>query len=179
MPGAFPTTVMEFNEVFSSDDACAAYLESSRWPDGFVCPKCGGREAWRVKVRPLMHCKECGRQTSITAGTPLQGTRKRLRDLFYAMFIIATQKSGSNAANLQRQVGLKSYETAWAWLHKIRACMTLPGRKRLCGQVEVDEGYVGGVESGVRGRHTESKSVVAVAAEDDGGDRRIGRIRLG
>jgi len=174
----FPTTAIEFNEVFSSEDACAAYLESVRWPDGFVCPKCGGKEAWRVKVRPLMHCKSCGRQTSITAGTPLQGTRKPLRAWFHAMFLVSAQKTGTSAANVQRQVGLKSYGTAWTWLHKIRTCMRLEGREKLEGRVEVDEGYVGGNEPGVRGRHTETKSLVAVAAEDDGGDRRIGRIRL-
>src|SRR2546430_9738592 len=174
----FPTTVIEFNEVFATDAACAAYLESLRWPAGFVCPKCGGKDAWRVKVRPLMHCASCGRQTSITAGTPLHGTRKPLRAWFQAMFLVSTQKTGTSAANLQRQVGLKSYETAWTWLHKIRACMRLQGRQRLEGRVEVDEGYVGGNEPGVVGRKTEVKSLVAVAAEDDGGDRRVGRVGL-
>ncbi len=174
----FPTTILEFNEAFATDDACAAYLEALRWPDGFVCPKCDGREAWRVKARPLMHCKGCGRQTSITAGTPLHGTRKPLRAWFQAMFLMTTQKTGTSAANLQRQVGLKSYETAWTWLHKIRACMRLPGREKLGGRVEVDEGYIGGNEPGVVGRLTEAKSLVAVAAEDGGGDRRVGRVRL-
>lgn len=172
----FPTTALEFNECFSTDEACAAYLEALRWPDGFVCPKCGGREAWRVKSRPLTHCKACGRQTSITAGTPLHGTRKPLRDWFQALFLVSTQKTGTSAANLQRQIGLKSYETAWTWLHKIRACMKLPGRSKLEGRVEVDEGYVGGFEPGVRGRHTETKSLVVVAAQDL--DERLGRVRL-
>ena len=178
MDPRFPTTAIEFNEVFVSDDACAAYLEVVRWPNGFVCPKCGGREAWRVKVRPLMHCAGCGRQTSITAGTPFHGTRKPLRAWFHAIFLVSTQKTGTSAANLQRQVGLKSYETAWTWLHKIRGCMRVAGRQKLEGRVEVDEGYVGGGEQGVVGRQTETKSIVAVAAEDDGGDRRAGRVRL-
>ena len=178
MTNDFPTTAIEFNEVFSSEDACAAYFESVRWPEGFVCPKCSGRDVWRVKVRPLMHCQSCGRQTSITAGTPLHGTRKPLRAWFHAMFLVSSQKTGTSASNLQRQVGLKSYQTAWAWLHKIRSCMRLSGRQQLEGTVEVDEGYIGGHEPGARGRLTETKSLVAVAAEDDGGDRRIGRIRL-
>jgi transposase-like protein len=172
----FPTTIVEFNECFSTEEACAAYLEAVRWPDGFACPKCGARDAWRVKARPLWHCKACGRQTSITAGTPLQGTRKPLRTWFQGMFLVATQKTGTSAKNLQRQLGLKSYETAWTWLHKIRSCMRVAGRRRLAGRVEADEGYVGGVEPGAIGRQTEEKSLVAAAVEDLGGH--MGRVRL-
>jgi transposase-like protein len=175
----FPKTVLEFNDAFSTDEACAAYLESVRWPSGFVCPKCGGKESWRVRARQLIHCKTCNRQTSITAGTPLHGTRKPLRAWFYAMFLISTQKTGTSAKNLQRQLGL-NYETAWTWLHKIRGSMRLPGRTKLEGTVECDEGYVGGAETGVGavGRKTATKAVVAVAAQDNGGSRRVGRVRL-
>ena len=77
---------------------------------------------------------------------------------------------------LQRVLGLGSYQTAWAWLHKLRRAMVRPGRERLEGCVEVDETYLGGVEEGVHGRETENKAIVAVAAEEDG--RGIGRIRL-
>jgi transposase-like protein len=174
----FPKTAIEFNEVFSSEEACVAYVESVRWPEGFVCPKCGGRRAWRMKARPLMHCASCGRQTSITAGTPFHGTRKPLRAWFHAMFLVATSKTGTSAKNLQRQIGLGSYETAWTWLQKIRSGMRLPGRQKLKGTVEVDEGFIGGDEPGVRGRGAKTKALVVVAVEDEGGDRRTGRVRL-
>ena len=72
--------------------------------------------------------------------------------------------------------GLRSYETAWAWLHKLRRAMIRPGRDCLSGDVEVDEAYVGGKEAGVRGRETVSKSIIAIAVELKQGD--IGRIRL-
>jgi len=174
----FPTNALEFNDRFSTEEACATYLEKLRWPNGFACPKCGGAKVSRMKARPLLQClaKECRHQTSLTAGTPLQGTRKPLRAWLQAMFLVATQKTGTSAANLQRQVGLGSYETAWAWLHKIRACLALPGRAKLAGRVEIDEGYVGGTEEGKPGRGAEDKAVVAVAAEDLGGH--IGRVRL-
>lgn len=172
----FPKTIVEFNECFATEDACVTYLESIRWPHGFVCPKCGAKEAWRMKSRPLMHCKGCGRQTSITAGTPFHGTRKPLRAWFQAMFLISTQKTGTSAKNLQRQIGLGSYETAWTWLHKIRSAMRLPGRRKLKGSVEADEGLIGGDEKGVFGREIKQKALVAVAAEDLGG--RMGRVRL-
>lgn len=78
---------------------------------------------------------------------------------------------------LQRVLGLKSYKTAWTWLHKLRRAMVRPGRDRLSGRVEVDETYVGGLEEGVRGRQREAKALVVVAAQEDGAG--IGRIRMG
>jgi transposase-like protein len=93
------------------------------------------------------------------------------------MWFITSQKNGVSALGLQRQLGLKRYETVWVMLHKLRRAMVRPGRDRLSGTVEVDETYVGGEEQGVRGRETVTKSLVVVAAEEDG--HGIGRIRLG
>ena len=73
-------------------------------------------------------------------------------------------------------LGLGSYRTAWALLHKLRRAMVRPGRERLSGRVEVDETYVGGAEEGLRGRQTQKKALVAIAAEEDGAG--IGRIRM-
>jgi transposase-like protein len=115
-------------------------------------------------------------QTSLTAGTIFQDTRKPLRMWFMAMWYVTNQKNGVSALGLQRVLGLGSYETAWTWLHKLRRAMVRPGRDALSGIVEVDETYVGGVEKGKRGRNTETKAIVAVAAEENG--KGIGRIRL-
>jgi transposase-like protein len=95
---------------------------------------------------------------------------------FLAMWFVTSQKNGVSALGLQRVLGLGSYETAWTWLHKLRRAMVRPGRDRLTGAVEIDETYVGGPEQGTKGRETESKAIVAVAAEKNG--RGIGRIRL-
>ena len=105
-----------------------------------------------------------------------EGTRKPLKVWFQAMWELTSQKYGANALGLQRVLGLGSYTTAWAWLHKLRRAMVRPGRERLSGVVEVDESYLGGKEEGVRGRQTVDKALVAIAVElkDDG----IGRIRL-
>jgi transposase-like protein len=92
------------------------------------------------------------------------------------MWYVTSQKLGGSALGLQGVLGLGSYHTAWAWLHKLRRAMVRPGRDRLSGTVEVDETYVGGLEEGVRGRQTERKALVVVAAEENG--RGIGRIRL-
>ncbi len=79
-------------------------------------------------------------------------------------------------AGLQRVLGLGSYKTAWTWLHKLRRAMVRPGRDRLSGRVEVDETYLGGLEEGVRGRQTDAKALIVVAAEEDGAG--IGRVRI-
>lgn len=92
------------------------------------------------------------------------------------MWWMTNQKTGLSGLGLQRLLGLGSYRTAWMMLHKLRSAMVRPGRDRLSGTVEVDESYVGGLEEGVRGRQTEKKSIIAVAAQEDGAG--IGRIRM-
>ena len=99
------------------------------------------------------------------AGTLFEGTRKPLRTWFQVMWYITSQKYGGNALGLKRVVGFGSYQTAWTWLHKMRHAMVRLGRDRLSGKVEVDETYVGGAETGVRGRKTEKKAIVVVAVE--------------
>ena len=123
-----------------------------------------------------LRCRACRRETSVTAGTIFEGTRKPLRTWFLAMWFVTSQKNGVSALGLQRALGLGSYETSWAWLHKLRRAMVRPGRDRLAGEIEADETDVGGPEEGKRGRQVESKAIVAVAAEQRG--RGIGRIRL-
>ena len=93
------------------------------------------------------------------------------------MWHVTSQKYGISALGLQRALGLASYQTAWAWLHKLRRAMVRPVRERLHGEVEVDETYVGGKEAHVVGRQTNKKSIVVIAAEIRG--RATGRIRMG
>jgi len=92
------------------------------------------------------------------------------------MWAVTSQKNGASAIGLQRVLGLGSYKTAWTWLHKLRRAMVRPGRDRLSGWVEVDETFYGGEEEGVRGRQTEKKSLIVIAAQEDGAG--IGRIRI-
>jgi transposase-like protein/Zn ribbon nucleic-acid-binding protein len=160
---------------FGSEEACREYLVRLRWPDGFRCPRCGSDRYWPVRV-VLLQCVKCGHQASVTAGTIFQDTRSSLRLWFRAMWWVAAQKNGASALGLQRILGLKTYRPAWTWLHKLRRAMVRPGRDRLAGTVEVDETYLGGLEEGLRGRQTEAKALIVVAAQEDG--RGIGRIRL-
>jgi len=171
----YPRTLSEFDEWFSSEAACIEFLLRARWPEDFVCPGCGASAAWRT-ARGEFRCSQCQRQTSATAGTILEGTRKPLRMWFQAMWYVTNQKQGVSALGLQHALGLGSYQTAWAWLHKLRRAMVRPGRDRLTAEVEVDETYVGGAETGVVGRKTLKKSIVAISAEIRG--RATGRIRM-
>lgn len=178
VPGVdYPRTLVEFEEWFSSEEACLQFLRRLRWRYGFRCPGCGGEKAWPTS-RGELRCAACQRQTSPTSGTIFQGTTKPLRLWFHAMWYITNQKFGASALGLQRVLGFGSYQTAWAWLHKMRRAMVRPGREKLSGLVEVDETYVGGLEEAVHGRHTEKKAIVAIAVEIHM-PMGFGRVRLG
>lgn len=171
----YPRTLAEFEARFRSEQACREYLFQLRWPEGFRCPRCGGAKAWPLRS-VLWQCAGCGRQVSVMAGTIFQDTHTPLTVWFRAMWWVTAQKNGVSALGLQRVLGLGSYQTAWAWLHKLRRAMVRPGRDRLAGAVEVDETYLGGLEEGKRGRQTERKALIAVATQEEG--RSIGRVRM-
>jgi transposase-like protein len=171
----YPRDLTEFEARFATESACRDYLFRLRWPDGFRCPRCGAAKAWLLRS-VLLECAACRYQTSVTAGTIFQDTRKPLILWFRAMWWVTSQKNGASALGLQRVLGMGSYKTAWTWLHKLRRAMVRPGRDRLIGRIEVDETYVGGLELGVRGRRTDTKALVVIAAQEDGAG--IGRIRM-
>lgn len=171
----YPRELLDLERRFATDQACREYLFALRWPQGFVCPRCAHRHAWAMK-RGLWLCAACRYQASTTAGTIFQDSRLSLTLWFRAIWYVTSLKNGVSAMTLQRILGLCSYQTAWALLHKLRRAMVRPGRDRLGGRVEVDETYVGGLEEGVVGRLTQDKSLVLVAAQEDG--EGIGRIRL-
>src|SRR4051794_29483495 len=173
----WPATIMDFQERFSTEGACLEYLAASRWPEGFVCPACGGRRAWVLERRHLWECADCRQQTSVTAGTVMHGTRQPLRLWFWAAYLIATHHPGISAKQLQRQLGIGRHETAWMMLHKLRRAMVAPEREPLKREVEVDEFFLGGYEQGLRGgRQRGKKTLVGVAVEVRG--RGSGRLRL-
>jgi transposase-like protein len=171
----YPRDLLEFEDRFATEAACREYLMSLRWPEGFVCPRCRGTRAWPTE-RNLLVCSACQYQASLTAGTIFQDTRKPLRLWFRALWWLTTQKNGASALGLQRELGLRTYWTAWTWLHKLRRAMVRPGRDRLAGVIEVDETYLGGLEEGRHGRRNLRKALIVVAAQAEG--KGIGRVRM-
>lgn len=176
MNAQYPHTMLDFQDSFRTEKACIAYLFKIKWPKGFQCPNCGNIHYLKTSKVFLFKCKCCQSNISLYAGTIFQDTKKPLRLWFLAMWYVTNQKNGVSALGLKRALGLGSYHTSWAWLHKLRRAMVRPGRDKLSGIVEVDETYVGGKKKGKQGRGSENKAIVLIAAQKDG--LKIGRIRL-
>lgn len=171
----YPRNLSELENSFGREEACREYLVTLRWPGGYRCPRCGGSKGW--PVGSLQRCSSCRYTVSITAGTIFEGTRKPLTLWFRAIWWVVSQKNGASAKGIQRILELGSYQTAWAWLHKLRRAMVRPERDRLSGTIEIDELYVGGEKPGKKGRGALGKSLVGIAVQDKGMEG-IGRIRL-
>jgi transposase-like protein len=160
----------EFAKRFATEAACRDYLIQLRWPEGFRCPHCGGRENWRLK-NARFECRVCGRQTSATAGTIFEGTRKPLRLWFRAMECVTSRRQGASARALQGLLRLPSYQTAWVWLHKLRHAMAR--EDPLCGTIEVGTAELLGTGEFL---DFEWHGLIIIGAEVDG--TRIGRVRM-
>ena len=174
----FPKSITEFQRRFAAEEACVEYLIQSRWPDGFSCPDCACRDAYWLPKRRLYQCKNCGRQTSVTAGTVMHRSRQPLPTWFWAAYFVTTHTPGMSALQFARQAGIANYETVFMMLHKLRAAMVRQGREKLRGEIEVDESYVGGREAGPGGRGARGTAIVAAAVEVRGEHARRLRLRL-
>src|SRR5215212_9376476 len=173
----FPGSIVEFQERFGDEAACLDYLAASRWPGGYRCPACGGGRAWVLDRRHLWECAGCHHQVSVTAGTVMHKTHTSLRLWLWAAYLVATHTPGISAKQLQRQLGLSRYETAWLMLQKLRRAMVAPDREPLQGEVEIDDFWLGGYEEGLKGsRQRGKKALVGAAIEVRG--HGSGRLRL-
>jgi len=159
-----PRSLPEFQRLFGTDDACADYLHSIRWPEGFVCPRCGCRTGYALVGRGVTECRN-GHQISLTAGTGMHRSKLPLTLWFHAAYLVSTLTPGISALQFQKQLGISRYETAFQLLHKLRAALVAPDREPLHGEVEVDEGFIGGPEEGRPGRGAETKSLVVFGVE--------------
>jgi hypothetical protein len=178
----FPRSLLEFQQRFPDERACAAYLAKARWPAGFRCPACGHAKGWELSTKTFTwECASCGKQTSVTAGTVMHGSKLELTVWFWAAYLMATHSNGMSARQLWRQLGLGSYKSAWLLCAKLRRAMVAPDRSPLQGVVEVDETTIpyrrnDDPPAGGRGRSHEGRMLVAGAVEIEG--RAPGRVRL-
>ena len=166
----YPRNWNEFLDWFPTEEACLTHLERLRWPDGFVCPRCGSvADAYRAsRTRPV--CRNCKHQSTVTAGSIFDKTRTPLRVWLAAVWYVTNQKQGVSALGLQRVLGLGSYQTAWMMLHRLRRAMVCQGREQLKGLVEVDEAYLSLTDrlnssSGARCKGGVTKVLIAIAVE--------------
>src|SRR5512135_3334731 len=178
----FPCSLIEFQRRFADEGACASYLADARWPDGFRCPGRGHAKGWELATKAFTReCASCGKQTSVTAGTVMHGSKLPLTVWFWAAYLMATHSNGLSALQVQKQLGLGSYRTAWMLCAKLRRAMVAPGREPLAGLVEVDEADLpcrskNDSPSGGGGRSHQGKILIAGAVEVQ--DQGPGRIRL-
>ena len=175
-----------FHALYGTEELCREAVARWRWPDGFICPKCGGREHCIVGPRRLYQCNGCRRQTSLTAGTLFDATKVPLTTWFRAMYLITmyliTQtKQGISSIELGRRLGT-TQTTAWKIKTKIAEAMRLINdRQPLDGRVEMDDAYLGGERIGGKtGRGSPGKKpiVVAVQTDEKGRPRRLKLRRI-
>jgi len=164
-----PLSFFEFQKKFNTEQACREHLFQLRWPNGFMCPKCGHTECYSLKSRHIHECKKCHYQASETSGTIMHRTRVPLEKWFWAIYLMSSDKRGHSALQLQKEIQV-SYKTAWFMLHRLRkAMMERDWDYKLSNYVETDEAYFGApTHGGKRGRGTEkTKVIVSLSLSDD------------
>src|SRR2546423_9981922 len=156
----------QFAVLYGTEDRCREAVMCWRWPSGFVCPGCGGKQHSFIKTRALYQCTICRRQTSLIAGTIFAATKVPLGTWFRAMYHLTQSKGGSSSMELGRRLGVPQ-TTAWKIKHKLmQVMMERDAAKRLTGRIEVDDAYLGGERNGgKRGRGSPGKTPIVVAVE--------------
>jgi len=139
----FPSSFPDFMARFGTDEACSEYLRDSRWPSGFRCRRCAARKGYERADRWGVECAKCRQITSVTAGTLMDNTKLGARKWLIAAWLLVTSKRGISAKELQGQLAVGSYRTAFNLLHRLRRAMVAPDRTKLNGGVEVDEFFFG------------------------------------
>lgn len=169
----------DFQQQFATEEACQEYLAACRWPDGFACPRCGHTRAYRMEELRRWQCVACRYQVSLTAGTILHNTKTPLTVWFWAAYLTVTDTRGMSALLLQRQLGLRRYETAWMLLHKLRRAMVNAAREPLHGEVEIDDTWIGGPQAGLRGsRQLKGRHAALVLVAVEKRSDKSGRVRM-
>ncbi len=156
---------------YGDDEKCREALEKIRWPDGVACPRCGDMSVSELRKYDKWDCNSCRYQFTVTAGTIMHRSHLPLFKWFLAIYLMVESKKGISALQMKRTLGV-AYKTAWYLCHRIREAMgndpfTGP---TLFGIVEVDETFVGGLQTG-KGRgpySTTNKSIVVGAVQRDG-----------
>ena len=161
-----------FAEIYGTEEQCHAALVKWRWPNGFECPGCSGADHCVVTrgARRLFQCNACRKQTSVKAGTIFASSKLPLRIWFKTIYLVTQSKKGISSIELGRRLGV-TQTAAWMMKHKLAQVMLeRNASKRLKGNVQMDDAYIGGARSGRRGRGAAGKTpfVAAIATTDDG-----------
>lgn len=156
-----------------TEDQTRQYLESIIWANGVVCPFCGSLKNYTLNGKShrsgLHKCSNCHKQFTVTVNTIIADSHLPIKVWLLAFYLVCSSKKGISALQLQRQLGIGCYRTAWTLNHKIRKAMEeSPDFCKLFGYVEADETYVGGKGKGKRGRGSEAKTPVIGLVQRNG-----------
>ena len=175
-----PRNLLEAVKYFSDLDVATDFVAKLRWPNGPVCPHCGGAEHSYVSTRRIWKCKACKKQFSVKVGTIFEDSALGFDKWLPAVWLIANSKNGISSYELARSLSI-TQKSAWFMLHRIRLAMAAGSFDRqLCGRVEVDETFVGGKFKNMhpskrgtkaQGRGTVDKTVVMGFQERKGETR--------
>jgi transposase-like protein len=179
---------MDVNREFKTEEDCVAELERVRWPEGVRCPTCGCKNVSRINRKPTaknkrtrsFQCleKTCKAQFTATHGTMFYRSHLSLRKWFAAIAFVMDAKKGVSALQLQRHLGIGSYETAWYMNHRIRKSMVDSNAAPLTGTVEMDETYIGGKAKRIGGTARNQKRIEDKFDMVVGLRQRDGEVRL-
>jgi len=161
----------QFLARYGYEEQCEAAIEDARWPEGFQCPKCSGKQhyCYRRGNLKIFQCCNCRKQTTLTEGTIFHSSKLPLTIWFQTMFLLTQNKNNVSILELRRLVGV-SYPAAWRMKHKLMQIMyEQESETRLSGRVEIDDAYLGGEHPGGKaGRGSENKVpfIAAVQTND-------------
>lgn len=172
-------TLVQISKRYSTEDSAREYFEALRWPTGPVCPHCGNADSERIyKVTPnekakiragLYKCAECREGFTVTVGTVMEDTHIPLNKWLIAFYMMCASKTQVSALQLQRQLEIGSYRSAWFMCHRIRyALKDHTPADLLTGTVEADETYIGGKRRG-HGRAYKGNKTPVVSLVERGG----------
>ena len=163
-----------FEQRYPDEEACRKAWFAWRWPEGFKCPRCAWTKYSEIQGRQLLQCGRCRYQTSLIAGTVLQGTKLPMRVWFRAMHLLGQGKKGISNIELGRRLGI-STNAAWRVQHKLVQAMLERDRRYKLGaagpRIEIDDAYIGGERTGEgsgRGRRGHTPFIVAIETSHDG-----------
>lgn len=183
-----PQTLLDAVRYYSDPKVCFETMLAVKWPDGKItCPKCGGEAVGVIRSRSMLQCKakECRKQFSVKVGTIFEDSPLGLDKWFVAVWCIANAKNGISSLELGRALGV-TQKTAWFMLHRIREAMKTRTARKLSGEVEGDETFIGGKaknmhaarrEKLIRGRGAVGKAIVQGLLERPQRDRDVSQFR--
>jgi len=164
-------------KVLQSEAAAIAWVEARVWPEGPVCPHCGGVErigkmAGKATRIGLYKCYQCRKQFTVKVGTVFEDSHVPMNLWLQAMYLLCSSKKGISSNQLSRTLGV-TLKTAWFMSHRIREAMRVVGMTPMGGDskiVEIDETGIGRHENAPKKRRKgfQDRNVVLALVERDG-----------